>query len=191
MEETKIKYFLISVLLVVILLSPLSLFGIEDEYYRKAALFSVFSQYIQWPENSNLKDRSKPFVIGVIGKNPFGSILDKAYSQLEYKIKDKNVEIRFIAKIADEDIERCNILFLSKALEMELEKILAVTRRKPILTIAETKGFTEKGVLFNLYVSQRKFRFEINALALRESRLIVDSQLLSEARIIDAPGYLK
>lgn len=191
MEEPKMKYVLISVLLVVILLSPLSLFSIEDEYYRKAALFKVFSQYIQWPENSDINNRSKPFVIGIIGKNPFGSILDKAYSQMGYTVKNKYVEIRFIEKIGDEDLEGCNILFLSKTVKKELEEILSITSKKPILTIAETKGFTEKGVLFNLYVCKNKFCFEINALALQESRLIVDSQVLSAARIINAPGYLK
>ena len=185
------KYILISVLLVVILLSPLSLSGIENEYYRKAALFKVFSQYIQWPENSGINDRSKPFIIGVVGKNPFNSILEKAYSQMKYKIKNKYVEIRFIEKIDDKVLESCNILFLSKTVKKDLGEIITITNRKPILTIAETKGFTEKGVLFNLYVCKNKFCFEINTLALRESRLIIDSQVLSAASIIDAPGYLK
>ena len=191
MEKSKIKYFLILVLLVVILLSPLSLSGIEDEYYMKAALFKVFSQYIQWPENSGINDHSKPFVIGVIGKNSFDSILEKAYSQMKYKIKNKYVEIRFIEKIDDKALESCNILFLSKTVKKEIEEILTITSKKPILTIAETKGYTERGVLFNLYVCKNKFCFEINALALRESRLIVASRVLSAARIIDAPGYLK
>jgi hypothetical protein len=189
MEKPKMRSFLISVLLVVIL--PLSLSGIEDEYFRKAALFKVLSQYIQWPENSSMNDRSRPFVIGVIGKNPFNSILDKAYSQMKYKIKNKYVEIRFIEKIGNEALESCNILFLSRTVKKEIEEILAITSKKPILTIAETKGFTEKGVLFNLYLCKNKFCFEINASALRESRLTVDSQVLSAARIIDTPGYLK
>lgn len=189
MEELKMKSLLISVLLMMIL--PFSLSGIEDEYYRKAALFKVFSQYIQWPENSSMNDRSKPFVIGVIGKNPFNSILEIAYSQMKYKIKNKYVEIRFIEKIDHKSLESCNILFLSKTVKKELEKIITITKRKPILTIAETQGYTEKGVLFNLYVRKNKFCFEINALALRESQLIVASQVLSAANIIEAPGYLK
>ena len=177
------------VLPVMILLLSLSLFSIEDEYYRKAALFKVFSRYIEWPDNSDVNDRSKPFVIGVIGKNPFGPILENAYSQEENKIKDKNVEIRFIEKM--EDIKRCHILFISKFYKNKLEEILAVTREKPILTIAETKGFAKKGVLFNLYVSKSEIRFEINTAALRESQLIVDSQLLSVARIINPAGDKK
>lgn len=178
------------VLSIMILLLPLSLFtAIKDEYYRKAALFKVFSQYIEWPENSDVKDQSKPFVIGVIGKNPFGPILEKAYSQEEYKIKNKKVEIRFISKM--EDIKSCHILFISKFYKNKLEEILAVTRKKPILTVAETKGFAERGILFNLYISKNEIRFEINAAALRESQLIVDSQLLSVARIINPPGNKK
>jgi hypothetical protein len=183
------KYCILGVISVLILHS--SLFSIEDEYYRKAALLKVFSQYIQWPENSGINDQSKPFIIGLIGKNPFGSILDKAYSQMKYKIKNKYVEIRFIEKIDDEALEVCNILFLSKTVKKELEEILKITSKRPILTIAETKGFTEKGVLFNLYVCKNRFCFEINTLALQESRLIVASQVLSSANIIDAPGYLK
>jgi len=172
------------VLLVVTLLSALPLFPTEDEYYRKAALFKIFCQYIQWPINSGITDRSKPFVIGVIGKNPFGYILEAAYSQEENKIKDKKVEIRYISKM--EEIGNCHILFISKSIEkeQELEEILAVTRGKPILTIGESKGFAEKGVLFNLFISRDEIRFEINAQALRESRLIPASQLLSVAKIV-------
>jgi hypothetical protein len=184
----KFKKYCVLVFMSVLILHS-SLFSIKDEYYRKAALFKVLSQYIQWPENSDMNDQSKPFVIGVIGKNPFNSILEIAYSQMKYKIKNKYVEIRFIEKIDHKALESCNILFLSKTVKKELEKIITITNRKPILTIAETKGYTEKGVLFNLYLCKNKFCFEINASALRESRLIVDSQVLSAANIIDVPGY--
>ncbi|MGD2091099.1 MAG: YfiR family protein [Candidatus Aminicenantes bacterium] len=172
----------IAALMLLVLISPSRLFCIKDEYYRKAALFKVFSQYVKWPKDSDVNDRSKPFVIGVIGKNPFGSVLETAYSQPENKIKDKQVEIRYISKI--KEIESCHILFISKSIDNELEEILAITRGKPILTIAETKGFAERGVLFNLYIRRDEIRFEINALALRESRLIPSSQLLSVAKIV-------
>jgi hypothetical protein len=98
------------------------------------------------------------------------------------KIKGKTVEIRYISK--PEEIGNCHILFISKSIDKELEEILAVTRGKPILTIGETKGFAEKGVLFNLYIRRDEIRFEINALAMRESRLIPASQLLSVAKIV-------
>jgi hypothetical protein len=161
---------------------PISVFTTEDEYFRKTALFKTFAEYIKWPEETGMKDQSKAFVISVIGKNPFGSLLEAAYYEAKRKIKGKIVEIRYISR--PEEIGNCHILFISKSIDKELEEILAVTRGKPILTIGETKGFAEKGVLFNLYISHEEIRFEINALALRESRLIPSSQLLSLAKIV-------
>jgi hypothetical protein len=187
MKRERLPCILSAVVLCLVL--SLSLFSVEDEYIRKAALFKVFSQHIQWPKNSSMDDRSKPFVIGIIGKNPFGKLLENAYSLEEGKIKDKNVEIRDISKM--EEIERCHILFISKSVGKELAEIIAITGKKPILTIAEKKGFAKKGVLFNLYLTKGQIRFEINASALKKSGLVVDSQLLSVARIVDMPGEQK
>ena len=170
------------VLLAVILLSALPLFSIEDEYYRKAALFKVFGEYIKWPEKTGMKDQSKAFIICVIGKNPFDTLLETAYYEKKIKINGKSVKIHYISN--PEEIKNCHILFISKSIDKELAEILAITRGKPILTIGETKGFAEKGVLFNLYLRRDEIRFEINALALRESRLIPSSQLLSLAKIV-------
>jgi hypothetical protein len=174
------KNFLVAVILLTWL--PISVFTTEDEYYRKTALLKSFAEYIKWPEETGMKDHSKPFIIKIIGKNPFGNILEKAYYEEKIKIKGKTVEIRYISK--PEEIGNCHILFISKSIDKELEEILAVTRGKPILTIGETKGFAEKGVLFNLYIRRDEIRFEINALAMRESRLIPSSQLLSVAKIV-------
>jgi hypothetical protein len=186
MKPYRVIHFIIMTAVILCVTLPLSLFSIEDEYYRKAALLKAFSQYIEWPENSGVKDKNQPFVIGIIGKNPFGSILEKAYSQSSYKIKDRKVEIRAISK--PEEIGNCHILFISGSEEKQLDRILAITTGKPILTVGETKGFAEKGAIFNLYISGNDIRFEIDADALQKSRLIVDSQLLSFGTIVKLPG---
>jgi len=172
----------------VVFLLPQFNFAIQEEYYNKAALLRVFGQYTQWPEGTGMNDRSKQFIIGILGENPFGEILEKAFSSEEFKrIKEKNVEIRYIPKPQKIKIEGCHILFISKSMEGKLGQILDYTRGKPILTVGETKGFAQKGVLFNLYVDHDEIRFEINGDALRESHLVVASQLLSVARIIKMP----
>lgn len=183
------KYLVSRAAVILCLVLPFSTFSLEDEYYRKAALFRVFSQHIEWPKDTGIDDRSKPFVIGIIGENPFDDILEKAYSQTDIKIKEKNVEIRYISKM--QEIEGCQILFITKSVGTELAEIITITNKKPILTIGERKGFAEKGILFNLYISKGQIRFEINAIALRESGLIVDSQLLSVARLVNMPGAKK
>jgi hypothetical protein len=172
----------IAAFMLLALISPSHLICIKDEYFRKTALLKAFAEYTKWPEETDMKDQSKPFIITIIGKNPFGNILEKAYHEEKIKIKGKAVEIRYISKPGE--IKNCHILFISKSVDNELEEILAITRGKPILTIGETKGFADKGVLFNLYIKSDEIRFEINALALRESGLIPSSQLLSVAKIV-------
>lgn len=181
----------IAAALLALLILPVSLFSLQDEYLRKAALLKVFGQYIHWPGETGNNDQSKPFVIGIIGKNPFGPLLEKVYSKSENKIKNKNVQIILIKDLDPQQILSCHILFIAKSASEELEQIISYTRGKPILTVGETKGFSEQGVLFNLYVSQDEIRFEVNGAALQESRLIADSQLLSVATIVKMPGHEK
>src|SRR5580698_7115353 len=50
--------------------------GEVSEYAVKAAYLYNFTQFVRWPEGS-LGDDS-PFVIGVLGDDPFGDALDGA-----------------------------------------------------------------------------------------------------------------
>jgi hypothetical protein len=76
-----------------LLLLHFSLLATEDEYFRKAALLQKISEYIKWPEEMGMNDSSKPFVIGVIGKNPFGSTLENCYQEKKSKIKKSRSNI--------------------------------------------------------------------------------------------------
>ena len=158
---------------------------VREEYTIKAAFMGKFPQFIQWPDKSGMTDTSKPFVIGVIGEDPFGSILEKCYAGKNRKIKNKKVKIKYVKSL--EEIPGCHLLFISRSVENDLLKILSITKNKPILTIGETQGFAQKGVHINFYISQKRIRFEINPLAIRESSLSVDSLLLEFAKTIK-PG---
>jgi hypothetical protein len=76
-------------------------------------------------------------------------------------------------------------------MKKSLPEIISITRSKPVLTFAETQGFSEKGVLFNFYTIKNKILFEINGSALKESPITVDPLLLSLARIVMPPEVKK
>ncbi|MCK4763700.1 MAG: YfiR family protein [Candidatus Aminicenantes bacterium] len=171
---------ILSAVILILCLSCL-LFPVKDEYYRKAALFRVISHYCLWPEEAGMSDNSSPFVIGVMGRNPFKNILEEFYSR--HKIKNKKVEIRDVSYLTG--IPGCHILFLSKSIKKDLlARVLAVTHSRPVLTIGETPGFAEKGVLLNFYISDNRILLEVNGTALRKSSLQMDPLLLRLARII-------
>jgi len=155
----------------------------ESEYNVKAVLLERLTRFIEWPEESTVNDTSQSFILGIIGKNPFGSILEQVYSN--QKIKDKKVEIRYISKI--KKIPGCHLLFISQSEKKALSKILSFTRGKPILTIGDTKNYAEEGVLINFYFVENKTRFEINESEAQKSGLFISYRLLNLAKIVNQP----
>jgi hypothetical protein len=57
-----------------------------------------------------------------------------------------------------------------------------------ILTIGDTKGFGESGVMINFLTKENKVRFEINLAAARRAGLKISSKLLSLATIVYSRG---
>ncbi len=175
----KSKWLLSCVLLLLVTVAGISKEQ-EEEFFVKAIFIKKFTNFIQWPESSDIADTSKPFIIKVIGKNPFGNFLNIVYSQ--QTIKNKKVHIEYITTIAE--IPGCHILFISSSWANRLQLILAVTRNNPILTIGDTQGFANLGVMINFIYVDKKLRFEINESAFKEGMLLPTSMLLRAALII-------
>jgi len=165
--------------LVIILGLPVILYAQATEYTVKAAFLERFTRFIEWPESSAIADTSKPFILGVIGKNPFALILEEFYAN--QKIRNKKVEIRYFS--SPDGIEKCHLLFISHSSKNQLSRILSRTRNKPILSVSDTKKFAEEGVLINFYIVENKIRFEINESAARKSGLSISYLLLNMAKI--------
>lgn len=146
----------------------------------KAEMLERFALFLEWPESANIEDKSTPFVIAVIGKNTFDPKLEDIFSGR--KIRDKEIRIRYLST-PDETID-CHVLFISSSEKESLGRIIAKTRKKPILTVSDTKGFSEEGVFINFYLEEKKIRFEINETAAYESGFYVSYKLLQLARII-------
>jgi hypothetical protein len=98
------------------------------------------------------------------------------------KIKERPVVVTVLS--APAEVEGCQVLFLPAAQKDGLEKILVHTLARPILTVGDTEGFAERGVLVNFYTFENAVRFEINDSAARKSGLEISSRLLKLARIV-------
>ena len=155
-----------------------------DEYTVKAVFLERFTRFIEWPPDRKVDDISKPFVIAVIGKNPFGSKLDNIYSKR--KIRDKKVKIIYISRV--NQIAGSHILFIPESEKKRLQSIISYSKEKHVLTIGDSNGFAEKGVLFNFYTASNQIKFEINEKAVRGSGLSINYLLLNVARIVEPAG---
>jgi len=76
-------------------------------------------------------------------------------------------------------------LFIAESEKKNIEKIVSITSGLPVLTIGETDGFSEKGILVNFFEENKKLRFEINETAVLKSQLKMSYYLLNTARITE------
>ncbi len=151
----------------------------QPEYDVKVGFIYHFTKFIRWPKDA-IKERGK-FIIGVVGKDPFGTALD-ALAEKKKVNRRKLVIQRFSSP---DEIKECHILFVSPSLHESLDKILKKVKGSPTLLIGDVPGFAKKGGGINFFLKNKKIRFEINRKALKKTGLKISSQLLNLAIIID------
>ena len=151
----------------------------QAEYEVKAAFIYNFAKYIKWPKTSTA-EATKPFVIGIIGKDPFGPVLDDIMRGKS--VQSRAVVVKRFGRV--EDVADCDILFISSSEKNNLQRIFEVLRKVPVLTVGDMDQFAERGGMINLTTEENRVRFEINIEAAERAGLKPGSQLLRLARIV-------
>jgi hypothetical protein len=176
-QQTVVKLSTLFALLLLLVL-PLLCQKQMEEYQLKALIVSRFFDFVTWPPD--IENNTDRFVIGVIGDTPILEHRQKIYERV--KIPGRTIVIREITNI--DRVVDCHALIIAGTESKRLSDILALTGGKPILSISDTEGFGEKGVLINLYRLGKNVKFEINYAAVRRSGLVFSSKLYKLARII-------
>jgi hypothetical protein len=155
------------------LLAPAGAPPAEDLEYRvKAAFLFNFLKFIEWPSAQS----GSPWVIGVLGHDPFGNVLD---STVRGKVVNgRLVEVRRYARASD--VKDCNVLFVGRA---DYER-LGTPVEQGLLTVGEAPGFLKSGGVINFYLEENRVHFEIHAAVARSVGLHVSSQLLKLGRTL-------
>ena len=148
------------------------------EYEVKAAFLYNFAKYVQWPSSAR-SDTNGPFVIGVLGKDPFGPILDRAMNG--QSVQGRVIVVRRFVRI--EEIE-CDLLFVSSSENRNLQKIFDALHRRAVLTVGDSHQFAELGGMFNLTTEENRIHFDMNPEAIQRAGLKAGSQLFRFARIV-------
>ena len=150
------------------------------EYQLKAAYLFNFLKFVQWPD-SVFKNDSSTIIIGVLGKDPFGSTLDKiVYGE---KIENHLIIIKRFNSL--DDLKYCHALFISSSEEDSVQAVLKGVGKSSILTISDIDNFSSNGGDIGFYVENNKLRFTINIKSLQRSNLKISSKLLRLAKIVN------
>lgn len=151
----------------------------HSEYDLKLVFIEKFTQFIDWPESSNLSSK-KSFIIGIYGSNPFGEYLNYLKKRT---IKGLPVKIELLNNL--NEIQDQNLLFISSDKSDEINEIIDYLKNKPILTISDSPSGEKKGVLINFYLENDKVKFYINNQKANNCNLMIHSPLLKIATIVN------
>jgi hypothetical protein len=163
-------------------LSKASQAEIAKAYQIKAVFLFNFSQFINWPPAS-VSGTQAPFIIGVLGDNPFGDFLEETVHG--EKVNGRDLVVQHYQRV--EDVKNCEILFISQSESRHFKDDLAALRGRNILTVGDADGFSKNGGIVRFVTEQNKIHFRIDLEAAKSANLTISSQLLRLAEIIN-PG---
>jgi hypothetical protein len=148
----------------------------------KAAYLYNFGKFVTWPASPAVSPA--PREICVLGKDPFGAVLDSTVAG--ESIAGKKIAIRRLAKA--QEANHCNILFVGSSEASRLDAIILALRHFDALTVSDIPHFAEHGGMIEFVMRQNKIRFEVNWVAAQQAHLVLSSELLKVAvRVIDKP----
>jgi len=140
----------------------------------KAAFLPRFARYVTWPAAA-LPKGSDPFVLCVIGDDPFRSMLNQAVkSQL---VDGRRIVVRHMKSAAG--AEGCHIAFVQGTRAQPAGQMLAAMGRRPVLTVTDASS-RQRGLIHFALVGGR-VRFFIDQSGAAQRGLSISSRLLALA----------
>ncbi len=152
--------------------------GAPTEYEVKAVFVLNFSRFVAWPAHA-FANPSQPFVIGVLGDDPFGAHLDEAVRGEQ--ASGHPLVVRRFQDIAD--VADCQILFIDQSEAAQLPRILATLDHRSTLTVTDVDGASRRGVMIQFTTIDHQIRLRINADSARAAGLTISATLLRLAQI--------
>ncbi len=146
------------------------------EYELKAAFIYNFALFVDWPAEARKGDT---FHLCVAGRGPFETALDALRGK---PVKSQRLAVRRVDGV--QDLADCHMLYVAPAEEMRLARLLGQAEGRPILSVGDAEGFSQRGVMINLRMRQDRLTFDINLNSTRRAGLAMSSRLLNLANSV-------
>jgi hypothetical protein len=147
--------------------------SVAEEYQVKAAFLFHFAQFVDWPPGV-LNNSDSSLILCIFDDEPrrqdfLSTIEGKAIGARVLHVRQIN---------QPQEVQGCNILFLSRDEAQRQTAVLRSLRGMPVLTVGETDNFLSNGGTIRFHLDEDKIRFDINLDGAESSHLKISSQLL-------------
>ncbi len=154
-----------------------------SEYQVKAVFLFNFTQFVDWPPQS-FADAQAPFVIGVLGHDPFGSALDETVRG--ESVNGRPLVVQRFRSVAE--LKPCHILFIDRSAGDEASQTLALLAHQGTLTVSDFDAQSPRSVIIRFLNEGKKIRLRINVDSARDAGLTISSKLLRPAQVVGSSG---
>jgi hypothetical protein len=151
---------------------------LSREFQLKAVFLFNFAQFTEWPTNAFTNSQS-PVVIGVLGNDPFGTVLEDTIRG--ETVHGRKLTVTRFQRI--EDIGDCHILYIAAPENRRPERVVEALGTKPILTVSDMGTAAGSGVMIRFVQENNRLRIRINLDAVTQSGLTVSSKLLRASEV--------
>lgn len=153
------------------------LFALSEDQVKTAYIYNI-AKFIKWDkETFNSKDSALEICIVTqdSGKKAFDLLINK-------KVFGHPINVSYF-KLSDE-IDRCNIVYISDHPKIQIKKELKKIKNKKIVTIGDTYQFAEIGGMVELRLKNKKVKLHINIEALETGDCSISSKVLEISTIV-------
>ena len=154
-----------------------------NEFQIEAVFLFNFSQFVVWPPTA-FADENDPFVICLLGTDPFGAYLDDT-------VRDETVNRRRLLVKRyrrAEEVDNCHILFISKSEAGRLSEALVRLQGRSVLSVSDADNFGRRGGMVRFVVERNHVRLRVNVEAAKKAGLTISSKLLRVVDIVETGG---
>jgi hypothetical protein len=144
----------------------------------KAVFLFNFTQFTAWPDDA-FSTSETPFVIGIIGEDPFGKYLDDVVAG--EKANGHTLIVKRFKSV--EDAKNCQLLFVNISDPEKLKLLMGELKGRSILTVSDHSDFLKSGGMVRFFTKDNKIQFQINPDTVKTENLSMSSKLLRLATI--------
>ncbi len=141
---------------------------ILDEYQVKAAFVLNFVAATEWPTGGD-----RPLTLCIAGQAPYETMARALDGK---RAAGRSLVTRVLR--GREQPAGCDAVFITRDQAGAAARILDEIGTAPVLTVAETPGMAERGVMINLLLVRDQIAFEVSQSTVRRTPLALSSKLL-------------
>ncbi len=140
-----------------------------SEYALKAVLLRQLVNHVDWPSNA-------PTSICIVGEDPFGPTLDRAFGALRPRLR------RLSANSAE--LPGCGLVFVAGSEAGVVRALVGRVGQRGTLSVSDLPGFTDEGGMIAMRMQDNRVKFRIDLAQTRRAGLRVNAKLLRLSEIV-------